>query len=111
MDLLKVLIQPDQAIQFLKALGIPEDKIKQVYGLNYDIDTNKITRETLGMIELFKKNKWGLNVGGNTKIIGVTTSYELNPLVSFHVGTTKKYDNFFDFKKGYGIYAGVEVFF
>jgi len=66
----------------------------------------------VALVEIFKKNNFSINFGGNYNVGLSTVGYELEkwPL-EVHFGVSKTWQGFFDFKKGWGIFAGVAFSF
>jgi hypothetical protein len=96
----------------LKAAGI-QNPLVTVQGLEYNLETNKLSPQTLLLIQLLEKERLSVNIGGNENVAAGTIGYKIDLPVALHGGITYPWKNLgsLDFRIKPGIFAGFEIRF
>ena len=84
-----------------------------VQGLEYNLQTKKLSPQTLLMIRLLEKGRLSVNIGGNENVAAGNIGYKLDLPITLHGGVTYPWKNLgsFDFRIKPGIFAGFEIRF
>ena len=84
-----------------------------VQGLEYNLETNKLSPQTLLLIQLLEKERLSVNIGGNENVAVGTIGYKIDLPVALHGGITYPWKNLgsLDFRIKPGIFAGFEIRF
>ena len=84
-----------------------------VQGLEYNLETKKLSPQTLLIIRLLEKGRLSVNIGGNESVAAGTIGYKLDLPITLHGGITYPRKNLgsFDFRIKPGIFAGFEIRF
>ena len=84
-----------------------------VQGLEYNLETNKLSPQTLLLIQLLEKERLSVNIGGNENVAAGTIGYKIDLPVALHGGITYPWKNLgsLDFRIKPGIFAGFEIRF
>ena len=96
----------------MKAAGI-QNPLVTVQGLEYNLETNKLSPQTLLLIQLLEKERLSVNIGGNENVAAGTIGYKIDLPVALHGGITYPWKNLgsLDFRIKPGIFAGFEIRF
>lgn len=96
----------------MKAAGI-QNPLVTVQGLEYNLEMNKLSPQTLLLIQLLEKERLSVNIGGNENVAAGTIGYKIDLPVALHGGITYPWKNLgsLDFRIKPGIFAGFEIRF
>ena len=90
-----------------------QNPLLTVQGLEYNLETNKLSPQALLMIRLLEKGRLSVNIGGNENVAAGTIGYKLDLPIALHGGVTYPWKNLgsLDFRIKPGIFAGFEIRF